>query len=253
MARYQSNARTGSRVSSHALRVADEEQLTEGEGEATVEPPELDNPFNKRTMVDNKDVGEKQAGQIFDPVDSALGSLVAEYDMFLNNPGKHLMLLQYPNRDPGQPYSERTYSRPLALRVKPKCGIVEVDVPITTQSYFDKEKGISYGEAIRKSRILQEGGSYGLTGGLRAGVGGGMRFRLPVSSDVASNMEEPSLETLLDNFEEASKKGHVMNKLTLGGQIVFWKNGDPIYMIGVFKGSKLATFMKQEGRTFNFY
>lgn len=169
-----------------------------------------------------------------------LGPVVAEYDMYLNKPGKHLMLLQYPNRDPGQSYSDKTGQKPLELRIKPKCGLVEVDIPLSIHGNFDKQKGIHYGEAMRKSRTLQEGGSYGLAGGLRAGTGptGAPRSSRPRVDERTSWVEEPSPEDLLDNFEDANGKGHVMNKIVLGGRIIPWKDGDPIYMVGVFRGSE---------------
>ena len=163
--------------------------------------------------------------------DDGLGQVVAQYDMYINRPEKRLMLLQYPNRDPGQPYSNKTGLKPLELRIKPKCGLVEVDVPLIVHTNFDSEKGVIYGQAMRKSRILQEGGSYGLTGGMRPNVG---KFR----HEQAIDTEELSKEMLLENFDDANNKGHVLNKLTLGGQIVPWKEGDPIYMLGVFKGSE---------------
>jgi hypothetical protein len=169
-------------------------------------------------------------------IDDQLGELVAEYDMYINQPQKRLMLLQYPNRDIGQPYSDRTGLKPLEIRIKPKCGVVEVDVPMMVHSNFDKEKGIQYGQAMRKSRVLQEGSSYGLTGGLRAGASGA-RLR-PSNQEQTLASEDPSHEVLLHNFEDANNKGHVMNKLTLGGRIVPWEDGDPIYMLGVFKRSK---------------
>jgi hypothetical protein len=171
-------------------------------------------------------------------IDDQLGELVAEYDMYINQPQKRLMLLQYPNRDIGQPYSDRTGLKPLEIRIKPKCGVVEVDVPMMVHSNFDKEKGIQYGQAMRKSRVLQEGSSYGLTGGLRAGASGA-RLR-PSNQEQTLASEDPSHEVLLHNFEDANNKGHVMNKLTLGGRIVPWEDGDPIYMLGVFKRSKQA-------------
>ena len=192
---------------------------------------------NSKILVDKK--GEKfdpHNAIIVEPVDDGLGREVAKYDMYLNNPGKRLMLLQYPNRGPAQPYSDKTCSKPLALRIKPKCGLIEVDVPIVTHSYFDKKKGIQYGEALRTSRVLQEGGSYGLSGGLRAGAGGGARLRPPNIEELS--VAEPSLEALLNDFEDANNKGHVMNKLTLGGKVVPWKEGDPTYMIGAFRGSE---------------
>lgn len=193
---------------------------------------EVNNNFNAQDFaVSEKRVNEKKPAVLND---ESLGNLVGEYDLYINQPEKRLMLLQYPNRDIGQPYSDRIGLKPLELRIKPKCGVVEVDVPMIVHSNFDKEKGIQYGQAMRKSRVLQEGSSYGLTGGLRSAVSA-TRLR---SSNQEENPtpDEPSRETLLENFEDANNKGHVMNKLTLGGRIVPWKDGDPIYLLGVFKG-----------------
>lgn len=147
---------------------------------------------------------------------------------------KHIILFQFPNRGRNQPYNDANHQKPLELRIKPKCGLVEMDIPINVHANFDKEKGILYGEAMRKSQILQEGGSYGPAGGL--GVGGSSR---PARGDnnTAGN-DEYSVEALLENFEDANNKGHVMNKITLAGQIVPFKVGDPIYFIGAFRGGK---------------
>lgn len=168
--------------------------------------------------------------------DEGMGNLVGEYDIYMNQPEKRLILLQYPNRDRGQPYSDRIGLKPLELRIKPKCGLVEVDIPMVLHSNFNKEKGILYGQAMRNSRVLQEGGSYGLAGGFRSGLSAA-RLRLSNQEENRTS-EEPSLETLLENFEDANNKGHVMNKLTLDGRIIPWKDGDPIYYLGVFKGSE---------------
>lgn len=195
---------------------------------------EINNNFNPQDFAASENrVNEKKPTVLHD---ESLGKLVGEYDLYTNQSEKRLMLLQYPNRDVGQPYSDRIGLKPLELRIKPKCGVVEVDVPMIVHFNFDKEKGIQYGQALRKSRVLQEGSSYGLTGGLRSGVSA-TRLR---SSNQEENPtpDEPSSEALLENFEDANNKGHVMNKLTLGGRIVPWKDGDPIYLLGVFKGSE---------------
>lgn len=163
-------------------------------------------------------------------LDEVLGAVIAEYDMYITNPGKRLLLLQYPNRDPGQPYSQKTGQKPLELRIKPKCGLVEVDIPMNISTNFDRQKALRFGRAIRNSRTLQDGGSYGLSGGLKAVAGTGR-------GQVKIDEEEPSEDALLENFEEAISKGNVMNKIVLGGRIVPWKDGDPIYMIGAFRGS----------------
>lgn len=160
--------------------------------------------------------------------------VVRRYQLYEVPHTKHIILFQFPNRGPGQPYNEANHQKPLELRIKPKCGLIEMDIPINVHANFDKERGILYGEAIRKSQVLQEGGAYGPAGGL--GVGGSSR---PVKGDnQTSGNDEYSPEALLENFEDANNKGHVMNKITLAGQIVPFKVGDPRYFIGTFRGGK---------------
>lgn len=165
--------------------------------------------------------------------DNKLGQILKHYKLFINPTKMRTMLVQYPNRELGQEYREANGQKPLELRIKPKCGVVEVDIPLNIQVNFDKAKGIEYGEAMRASRHLQQGGSYGLAGGL--GVGPKLSAK-----DVrrAPMPEGPSKEKLLENFEDANNKGHVMNKITLGGRIVPFKDGNPIYMYATFKGGK---------------
>ena len=160
-----------------------------------------------------------------------LGKVVTQYRLYVNKPiGKRAMLIQYPNRDIAQEYRVASGNKPSEIRIKPKCGLVEVDIPVDTHVNYNKEKGVEYGEAMRKNRMLQEGGSYSLGGGL------GLGSRPPLRGDrQALPPEGPSHEKLLDNFDDANNKGHVMNKITLGGQIYPFKNGDPIYMAATFK------------------
>ena len=110
---------------------------------------------------------------------------------------------------------------------------MEVDVPLVVEKCYDQVKGLEYGEAISKSRVLRHGGSYGLAGGL--GVNAPVRLS---RDEMNSSAEDVSNEALLENFEDSVSKGLVMNKLTLGGRIVKPENGKPNYYIGVFKGSK---------------
>lgn len=165
--------------------------------------------------------------------DNKLGQILKNYRLFINPTKMRTMLVQYPNRELGQEYREANGQKPLELRIKPKCGVVEVDIPLNINVNFDKAKGIEYGEAMRASRHLQQGGSYGLAGGL--GVGPKLSAkdvrRIPMP-------EGPSKEKLLENFDDANNKGHVMNKITLGGRIVPFKDGNPLYMYVTFKGGK---------------
>lgn len=143
---------------------------------------------------------------------------------------ERLLLLQYPERSRTQPYNDANHQKPLELRIKPNTGMVEVDIPVNVHANYDKEKGVQWGEAMRNSRVLKEGGTYGLAGGL--GIGG-------ATKKDEDEMEEDAIphDVLLANFEDANNKGHVLNKQTLGGQIVEPKDGDPIYMLGTFVGS----------------
>jgi DNA-directed RNA polymerase-3 subunit RPC5 len=156
-----------------------------------------------------------------------------QYDIFINKTEKHIMVLQFPNRDRKQPYNMGSGQKPLELRIKPISGLVEVDIPITVQQCYDQHKGILYGQAMKKSRVLRQGGSYGLAGGL--GVNGPVRVP---RDDVRNPLEETSEEKLLENFDDSNNNGHVLNKITLGGRIAKPENGKPNYFIGVFKGSK---------------
>ena len=163
-----------------------------------------------------------------------LGKVVTKYSLLINKPvGKRAMLMQYPNRRIGQEYRAASGTKPLQIRIKPKCGLVEVDIPVNVHENYDKEKGVDYGGAMRKSRLLQEGSSFGLGGGL--GIGPRPILK---AEQRAPPPEGPSPEKLLENFEDANNKGHVMNKITLGGQIHPFKNGDPIYMTATFKEGK---------------
>lgn len=175
-----------------------------------------------------------------------LGRIMAKYRLFINKPtGKRAMLIQYPNRVIGQEYRASSGNKPLELRIKPKCGLVEVDIPVDIHVNYNQEKGVEYGEAMRKSQFLQEGGSYTLGGGL--GIGPKI---IPRVGPRLPPPEGPSHEKLLENFDDANNKGHVMNKITLGGQIYPFKNGDPIYMAATFKKGKHIKSGHQSPQTF---
>ena len=158
---------------------------------------------------------------------------IARYRVLWNQSDKPLVILQFPNRDRDQPYNAANKQKPLGLRIKPKCGLVEIDIPMDVHRNFDREKGIEYGEAIRKSKLLQQGGSYGMPGGL--GIGGPSRSAR--DNEQAPN-SETSQDVLLKDFDDSNNKGYVMNKITLGGRIMKPLNGKPIMAVGVFKGSK---------------
>ena len=161
-----------------------------------------------------------------------LGPIVKQYDLYLNPSKGRTILLMFPSRESDQEYRALYDSKPLELRFKPKCGLVELDVPINIHKNYDKERGIMYGEAMRNDPLLRRGGSYGLAGGL------GVDMKPSKDNQIAPLPPGPSVDKLLDNFDDANNKGHVMSKITLGGQIYPYRDGQPILMVATFQGSK---------------
>ncbi|KAL8673950.1 MAG: hypothetical protein Q9168_001645 [Polycauliona sp. 1 TL-2023] len=158
---------------------------------------------------------------------------LANYTMvYAQEPGTRALLLRFPNRKPDQPYNARTGQKPLEIRIKPKYGHIEVDVPILVDQHWDVEKAIQYQHAMQKSTVLQQGRSYGLAGGL--GTGPQAAATKKPSGD-PSTASEPSMETLLADPADANNKGHVMNKITLAGRIFPSDDTQSRYMCGVFK------------------
>ncbi|PGH11758.1 hypothetical protein AJ80_07019, partial [Polytolypa hystricis UAMH7299] len=169
--------------------------------------------------------------------------IIASYDIFITDALIRRLLLQYPDRQPKDPY-DGTYRVPTELRLKPKTGLVEVDIPITTQANYNDTKGLRFGNALRKSRITSEGGSHGVAGGFNAtsssgaagaagGGGGGAgkgRFE-PI--DVEE--DERFAGFVRDADEEDRKAGVLMMTQTLGGRIKAAVEGDPVYMLGAFR------------------
>ena len=165
-----------------------------------------------------------------------LGPIVKEYKLYVNPSKMRSLLLQFPQRENGQEYRAFTGQKPLELRIKPKCGLVELDIPMNIHDNYDKGKGIQYGQALRSSNLLQQGGSYGIAGGL------GVDSRLAKEDRRAIPLEGPSPEKLLENFDDSNNKGYVMNRMTLGGMIVPFQDGDPIYMNAAFHGGESSLY-----------
>ena len=175
------------------------------------------------------DEGTLELGSIFKGGDTY--RFGHSYKIFHNQSTSHIVVMQYPNRDPGQAYSDAHGDKPLAMRIKPKSGLVEVDIAFTLDTTYDTGKGLIYGEAMRKNedyaRSQGLAGGFGINGKRRgvAGNAGGQR-----------NMKESPFDE--DNCEGPHNNSHVLDKITLSGQIVPFRSGDPIYEIGVCRGGE---------------
>ena len=162
-----------------------------------------------------------------------LGPILKSYKLCINERKMYSLLLQFPFREDGEEYRAAYGNKPLELRIKPKNGIVELDIPMNTNLHYNKEEGLKYGQALRNSGLLQKGGSYG--------VPGGMRIDSEKSKDDRQSVlpEAPPKAKLLQNFDDANNKGHVMNKMTLGGEIIPFSENGPMYMSAAFNGGEL--------------
>ncbi|KAL1969646.1 hypothetical protein VTN77DRAFT_8199 [Rasamsonia byssochlamydoides] len=157
--------------------------------------------------------------------------IVASYDVYLTDSQISRYVLQYLDRPTGQAYDERHGQKPTVFRLKPKTGLIEVDVPINTQVNYDVSKGLKFGEALKRSRITNQGGAYGLAGGFNSSTAGGR-----------VKMESEDVEMMDAGYDEKTAKPQATSLLkvqTLGGRIKEPQDGDPLYMLGAFRGKNL--------------
>lgn len=123
------------------------------------------------------------------------------------------------------------------MRIKPQSGFLELDLGMSVQSNFDKFKGVTWGEALR---MAKESGTNAF--GLASGFGKGARTNEIFAAERAQlqPLSDERVQSLLGGFENANTRGNVMNKTTLGGQVIQPEEGRPMYMLGAFRGSKFA-------------
>ena len=179
---------------------------------------------------------------------------VREWNMYMNvSPDTHVILLRYPEKSgerigekggekgvDNTPYMQQ--NKPIEFRIKPIFGLVEVDVPLMPHAdVFDKLKGIMYGEAMRKSKIMKErGGSYGIAGGF--GLGGSYaKAHVRSGRDLINDEVDPSVGELLDDYDKAIDNGHTLTKITLGGHINIWNQTSPNLFAGHFQDGTLCS------------
>ena len=157
--------------------------------------------------------------------------VIATYDVFIkpqSSTDRHIFVLQFPNTE--RHYSKDNSCEPLALRIKPKAGMVELDVPLNIQQHVDPAKAVKWGQALKK-RTAKGEGSYGMPGGFGIGITQGAGRGIG-RADVE---HEPTEQELLRDFDRAVKNGQVLQKQTLGGQAVPNETTTPQYMVGTFQ------------------
>jgi len=133
-----------------------------------------------------------------------------------------IVLLQYPAHRPrSKPYNSARSQKPTSLRLKPKTGFIEVDIPVLTEEHYNADTGAKYGNAMSESRTIQAGGTHGLAGGFSAGPATVSTLR-----DVPGHEENDGAQKMLQTQ-------------VLGGKMVTPSARDPIYLLGAFRNNEL--------------
>lgn len=174
--------------------------------------------------------------RILDSDDEDDDPIVTSYDIYIKprvNPDRQFVVMQFPNRDASQPYNDSAGSAPLAIRMKPRAGMFEMDVPVDPWHNYDKHKGIVMGDALNKSETAKGPGSHGLAAGFGVGSQPASRGR-----QRAAALEEIDPGSILGNFQHAVQERKILAKQTLGGQSVPKNEVRPQYMVGVFQFGK---------------
>ncbi len=103
-----------------------------------------DNVSNERiedSTVVNEEVEEPLAN--FDDDDDPV---VDEIPIFLNTTlSEDIYILEYPGRSSKRPYVDINNCGILDSRIKPKSGVVQVDIPIDIERFYDKKEGEAWG------------------------------------------------------------------------------------------------------------
>lgn len=109
-------------------------------------------------------------------------------------------------------------TKPLAVRIKPKTGFVEMDVPLNTDINYDTKKAANWGEALSKTK---NDGSEGH--GLAVGF---------------SQQAAKSSRKVNGSSPDGMDEDRTLERQTLGGQMIHDERGKPNYMIGTFLTDK---------------
>jgi DNA-directed RNA polymerase-3 subunit RPC5 len=132
--------------------------------------------------------------------------------------------------------------------MKPQTGFMELDIATNVTSNFDKSKGLLWGSALKSAN---DSGAAGF--GMASGFGKGSRGNELFGADREKGRKkrepgaQPSGSSRAKRFEDANEAGRVLNKQTLGGQIVRPEEGKPMYMLGTFRDSTSSLCKTREG------
>lgn len=208
------------------------------DNETPADQPQQTSPASRRAKPNTRDDDDDE--------------VVAEYDLFITAPiREQVLLFQYPNRDRDQPYNTSD-EQPRELRIKSKAGFVEMDIAQqATDATVDRDKLARWADALslaRERKVDQFGLATGFGKALKPSEqaallgsdakNGKGRGKANDDSGMGGGIGEPALPSRKENIQ------------TLGGQIIRPDTGQPIYMQGVFRGSKSNTVTRQISRIY---
>lgn len=165
--------------------------------------------------------------------------VIAEYDVFITpEMEQQLHVLQYLNRRADQAFDKSGGAVPSEVRIKDKSGFVEVDVALPIQKNYNRQAGVRWGEAMRKTKQLGQK-AYGISSGFARAMPRVARPGAPADGTAQPPLnDDGNFDEYVANFEDANEKGHVLNTQTYGGQIIKDDSKGPTYMVGTFKKSE---------------
>lgn len=124
--------------------------------------------------------------------------------------------------------------------MKPKTNFMELDIATNVTSNFDKSKGLLWGSAMKTANDSGAAG-FGMASGFGKGSRGNELFNPEKKGRKAREPGAPTGgRTRAEKFDDANEAGKVLNKQTLGGQIVLPAEGKPMYMLGTFRQSTVT-------------
>jgi DNA-directed RNA polymerase-3 subunit RPC5 len=182
--------------------------------------------------------------------------VIAEYDIYLHGSSTFdLYELRFSGHHKEKAPPMTGEHCPTEIRIKPKSGMFEVDVPINVHQNYDRQKGVRYGEALKQVRALGQT-SYGASAGFQRAMprptkrpGASSAAEGPSTEENEAENEEAAkakalaeqekLDSFVENFDDANEKGHVLNTQTWSGQLVGREEWKPNYYVGAFRGNEV--------------
>ncbi|MCJ1312255.1 hypothetical protein MMC25_005929 [Agyrium rufum] len=194
-----------------------------------------------------KNIGEEENGEEWSEYQSAArsetpdpvhGKIISRYKVYWNQSRAPILILQFPTRDRHHSLCNRNGQKPIEMRIKPKSGFIEIDVPVPVRKHINKIQAIQYHRAHQLYLQRRSGHGTGMAGGFSVGSNekkADERHRRETiwDADDLSRLSDDELHAL---YVEKLKRGETWSCITYGGRIIPPNATSPIQMVMVFDG-----------------